>query len=192
MGTKWGQGKENEPKPPRQMSNKPEQIRKRLRRAVKVEKLERDYAMLAAHPDTHHKPLDEWDYEELARGRPRNSDGSFGGRVPAWITVKVQMEAKERLRKRAYGDLASHTNTAVKVLVDLMTDTDVDRRTRLDAAKYLLDQVLGKAKVFAELEGKLDVQAFVAEALVLDDGSPAHPVIEGTVVEEDGDDSGDV
>jgi hypothetical protein len=161
------------------LSKDPAQIRRRLRRAAgNPAKLDRDYKMLAEHPDTHHKPLEDWDYEELARGRPRSKDGRFGGGTPSWVTLKVQQEAKERLRTKAYGDLARYAGSAVKVLVNLMRDTDVENRIRLDAAKYLLDQVIGKAKVFAQLEGKLDVQAFLAEALVMPDGSPAHPVID--------------
>src|SRR6478609_9046244 len=32
------------------------------------------------------KPVEEWDDEELARGRPRNSLGTFTGRKPGWVT----------------------------------------------------------------------------------------------------------
>ncbi|RZT77965.1 methyltransferase family protein [Micromonospora violae] len=37
-----------------------------------------------------YKPVSEWDNEELARGKPRNSQGSFSCPSPSWLTQAIQ------------------------------------------------------------------------------------------------------
>jgi hypothetical protein len=103
------------------------------------------------------KPVGEWDDLELAHGRPRNKSGNFTGPAPEWLTPLIAEEAQRRFRQA----LKSKTNVvsinAVKVLEALMLEdgtTEDDRGriwhrvapgVRADVAKYLLDQVIGRA-----------------------------------------------
>lgn len=107
------------------------------------------------------KPLSEWDLEELARGKPRNQYGNFAGKAPAWLTPHVVQEIRRRFLENTYGELASHVNAAIQTLVKLMTDTSttadgdpiVSPSLKLQAAKYIIDQTMGKAPQTVELTG---------------------------------------
>jgi hypothetical protein len=168
------------------LSMTPEAIRNRMRRAGK--KTDRELRNLAEI----HKPLDEWDIEELAHGRPRDKNGTFVGRRPTWITTTVLAEAKRRLNTKAYEMLAGHIGDAVQVIHDLMVSTAVDEfgkpivdaRTRLNAAQYIVDQVVGRPKVRVDVETNDATSKMLAGALKMtnEDGElvDAHPVIDIT------------
>src|SRR5690606_18560963 len=72
-----------------------QQIYRRRKRAVKsfVKKTKISEVEAAI---LYKKPLAEWDNEELARGRPRNADGTFSGPTPAYISAEVHEEALDR------------------------------------------------------------------------------------------------
>lgn len=179
---------------PRELKQEPKNARARLRRGHA--KASTDMALLA----NYRKPIEEWDIEELAHGRPRNDHGDFRGRPPVWITSIVMAEAKRRLRTMATDELAANVGDAIKVVTDLMNSDDrdddgrliVDARTRLDAAKFVVDHVLGKAKVRVDVDTGENLKQMLASALVMPDGKggyiPAHPIIEGEVLEDDDDD----
>lgn len=176
------------------LSKEPKQIRNRLRR--KHDHFAEDLDM---YLEAIGKPMHKWDMEELARGRIRDRNGGFQGRTPAWITPAVQREAKRRLMDHAFGKLAGHIDQAIIVLGNLLTSTElddfgrpiVDARTKLAAATFILEHVLGKPKAVVEVESADLVRQFLAGALVLGDGKPAHPVIDGQFTEEEEDDSDD-
>jgi len=63
--------------------------------------------MLAEVSDRWAKPIEEWDWQELARGRPRCADGTFKGVAPQWVTLAVRNEAKRRLLARANAEIAA-------------------------------------------------------------------------------------
>ncbi|WP_281901171.1 hypothetical protein [Phytohabitans aurantiacus] len=170
-----------------ELSRKPKQIRNRLRRG---RNLERDLQMYAE--ETGFKPVEEWDYVELARGRPRDKDGGFRGSAPKWITPKVVAEAKKRLQDKAFGSLMQAAGVASKTLIELMKDPDTDARTRADIAKFIYEQLNGKAAVKVDVEAKIGPADFLAGALVLDDGSPAHPIINGEFTAEDDEEEEDL
>jgi hypothetical protein len=165
------------------LSRNPTQIRRRLRR--RHSKFAADLDMYLE--DVYQKPIEEWDLQELARGRPRSKDGTFKGRTPAWLSPAVTKEAKRRLLEHTFGELAGHVDQAVKAIGDLITSDEVDdngkplvdARTRLEAAKFVIENLIGKPKAIIEVEAGEAVRQFLAGALVLDDGSPAHPVIDG-------------
>lgn len=175
------------PKDESKLSRDPKQIRNRLRRAGRT--LERDMEML------YNKPMDEWDLEELARGRPRNKSGNFMGRVPGWCTPAIQREAKRRLMDVTYGSLAKYAQHAVKVIYDLMMSEEVDEkgrplvdaRTRLACAQFIVENIVGKPKAVIEVEAADMTRQLLASAIVLDDGKPqGHlQILEGEVVEDD-------
>lgn len=178
----------------------PGQALNRLRRAVKRDskgglrhldgRIQRDIATL------YRKPLEDWDAQELAFGRPRDENGQFTGRMPTWITPIVQAEAKRRLLNNTFGKMAEHIELAVQVVYDLMTSQEIDEkgrplvdaRTKLAAAQFVLEHFIGKPKIFVEAEVNDFTKSAIAAAIVLDDGgSQDHFVVEGQVVEEDND-----
>lgn len=168
----------------RPLSEKPTAVRARIRKSGA--KLERDVAML-------YKPIDQWDMEELARGRPRNSRGDFTGPSPKWLTPVIIKEAKDRLRVLTRDEIAVFSGDAVRTMHKLMTSEEVDEdgkpivsaSVKLNAAQYLLDQTIGKATNPVEVTGNVQLQHLFASVVVNPDGSEAHPVIDGFTEEDD-------
>lgn len=171
---------------PETLSKEPEAIRRRLRKSNKSGM--RDLQMLA---EASRKPLDQWDMEELARGRPRAEDGSFRGPAPKWITPVIVLEAKRRLQIGALATMGSMVADAIKVVYDMMNDTSrdddgrpiVDSKTRLACAMFIIDHVLGKPKQRVEMEAEGGFRSMLAKALIMRDRetgelTPAHPVID--------------
>jgi hypothetical protein len=140
------------------------------------------------------KPIDDWDLEELARGRPRSADGKFTGGAPKWITPLIQAEAKRRLLDNTFGQLAGYIGTAVKVVADLMESDEIDEkgrpivdaRTKLAAAQFVLEHFIGKPRLIVEAEVNDITRSAIASAIVLDDGEGQdHFVLEGDIVEDE-------
>jgi hypothetical protein len=179
----------NGTRPTERLSKNPAQVRNRIRR--RAHDLDRDVAIL------YKKPIEEWDLEELARGKPRNKKGNFSGRPPVWITPLIVKEAKRRLMDETFGDLAGYAKLALDVLQKLMKSEEVDAngrplvdaKTKLTASIFVLEHILGKPKAVIELEDPKENQRMaLAAAIVLDDGQPqGHltKVIEGDFTEED-------
>lgn len=174
------------------LSVTPQQIRARIRR--RGVNMSRDVDLYIEH--AYKKPLAEWDLEELAKGRPRNKDGNFIGAPPKWVTPVVMREARRRLAQNAFGELAVHLPLAIQVVVKLMTSRALDEKgrplvdaaTKAKCAMWIGDHVMGKPKASVEIEGVDVVKSFLANALVLDDGEPAHPVVDGQFYETPEDD----
>lgn len=136
------------------------------------------------------KPLEEWDMEELARGRPRDANGGFSGAPPKWITPVVTMEAKRRLQLGALGELGTMVGNAIRVVYDMMmndsTDDNgrpiVDAKTRLSCAMFIINHVLGTPKQRVDIEGGSQFKHILASALVVRDERgqmvQAHPVVD--------------
>jgi hypothetical protein len=170
------------------LSRNPRQIRNRLRRRTQF--MERDAEML------YEKSLDEWDIEELSRGKPRAKDGTFRGPTPRWITPLVAVEAKRRMLDHAIGALAGHLDQAIVTMGNLLTNEDVDdkgrpivdAKTKYAAAAFIIEHLIGKPKALIEVDDKRDETKHVlASAIVLDDGQPQGHLlaIEGEIVEDD-------
>lgn len=188
------------PKDESKLSTNPKQVRNRLRRAAKGNqkrdgRIDRDIAIL------YQKPIEDWDMEELARGRPRNAAGTFAGRPPSWITPTIQKEAKRRLLDETFGNLAGHVDTAIKAIVKLIESEEVDEkgrpivdaRTQLAASMFVVENIIGKPKAIVEVQADDFTRQAIAAAIVLDDGEDqSHLVLEGdfTVEEEEGDEDG--
>lgn len=128
------------------------------------------------------KPVTEWDLEELARGRPRDKDGHFRGRPPIWITPALRSEAARRLKVEAMSYLSGHVDDAIKVLVDLMKNSP-DEKIQMDAAKFVIEHVIGKATAKVDIEIGSGVRELLADRVVTRDLETgllvdAHPVID--------------
>lgn len=169
----------------RQKSQTPGAIRKRLRR--RADDIEEDYKLLHEVQSTKYKPVEEWTLEELAYGKPRNANGKFDGAKPRWMTAAIREEVRRRMHEETLAQFAPQAAHAVRVLTQFLTD-DENPRLKFDAAKLILEYVIGKPDVKVAVTGNVTLQAMLADALVLEDGSDAHPVIDGQFVEVEDDD----
>lgn len=183
-------------KDPDSLSRRPSAIRARLRKSAQP--FERDLEML--NQESGYKPVSEWDLEELSKGRPKNPNGSFrGGPAPRWLTSKIMVEIKTRLREEASFALSSQLGAALDCVKKIIDSEDVDdtgrpivdAKTKLDAAKFIIEHTVGKAKALIEVDTTESYREFLAGALVLPSGASAHPVVEGTVLYESEVDDGD-
>lgn len=174
---------------PRELSTNPKYVRKRIRDSGKD--IARDIEILYG------KPVQEWDFEELQRGRTREPDGTFKrGPKPRWITDTIMGEVRRRLKEVTRDELAMYTKASLETMKFLMDDDSVDDNGRphtsssvkLEAAKYIIDQVIGKPTTSVEIGAKAEIQQFLARVMVNADGKEAHPVVEGAVEEAEGDD----
>lgn len=165
--------------------------RRRARKAVAQADVGREIEIL------YRKPIEEWDDEELARGRPRDKNGGFLGKRPSWLTPALQSERQRRLRQLMADELGTFAADALRTIHSVMTD---DRRdefgkplvsasVRLDAGKYLVDQFMGKATTTVDVHNGNTLAELMTGILVNADGEPSHQIIEGTVVEDLADDN---
>lgn len=141
------------------------QIRARARRHAKISEAELEKL---------YKPVEQWDEEELARGRPRAADGTFRGSSPNWITRKMHEEAMARFKGIVEGRMREETVTALGVVHEILSNDDVDEKgrpavaagTKLDAAKFLIEHVVGKPTQRQEVDISVRLQALLATATV--------------------------
>lgn len=177
---------------PRPLSTNSRHVRKRIRDSGKD--LMRDVGIL------YKKPLDQWDFEELQRGRPREPDGTFkSGRRPSWIDPVMMAEVRRRLKTEARDRLGEYTDLAINGLAMLLTDEETDDNgkpltssgVKFQIATYILDQVIGKSTAQVEISGSSDLQKLLARIMVNDDGEDAHPIVEGSVAGEEDEDDDD-
>jgi len=139
------------------------QIRARARRGQKITEAELDLL---------YKPIDEWDEEELARGRPRAADGTFRGKSPSWITREMHEAAMGRFKDIVQGRMREETVTALSVVHGILTSDDVDEKgralvgagTKLDAAKFLIEHIVGKPTQRTETDISVKLQGLLAVA----------------------------
>lgn len=163
------------------------------------------------------KPIDEWDLEELARGRTRDSGGGFRGKPPAYMPRAVHERIAERFKALVRDQMNQNATVALGVVGNLITNdlTDdkgkpiVPANVKLDAAKWLIEHVIGKPKQEVQQDISVKLQGILGAVMVqptLDDThpdmaalprgyTPAHIGTRGEAVEaeawyddEDGDD----
>lgn len=154
------------------LSNNPGQKRARARRRLK-----KGIKMADDAWDDLYKPIEEWDLEELARGRPRNKDGRFHGPAPKYITNEVHERAMERFKLMVKQGLNTHTVDALGVIGMILKSAEEDNRgkplvpysTRLDAAKYLIDHTVGKATQPTSTDISVKLQGILGQVMVTPD-----------------------
>ena len=118
--------------------------RRRMARASKV--------MTDEEFDYMFKPVEEWDLEELARGRPRNLQGNFRGAKPQWITRDVHERSMDLFRQAVKTEMHSATPDAMNAVRWIVNNEEVDEKgrpiippsTKFQAAAFLLEHVVGK------------------------------------------------
>lgn len=152
----------------------PELVRRRLKRGTLDPESARE--LLGG------KHIDEWDLDELAKGRPRCANGTFKGPKPAWVTPQLQEEAQVRFREWAKGELSKGSIKALATVMELISDAESER-TRLDASKFTLEYVLGKPTQEIKADVGLQLQGLLAGVLVNPDGQNA--IQEAEVVDDE-------
>lgn len=98
------------------------------------------------------KPIEEWDLEELARGRPRDKRGHFSGKPPSYMPRAVHERIAERFKMLIRDSMNFNATMALGVVQNLITNEEVDDKgkpivpanVKLDASKWLIEHVIGK------------------------------------------------
>lgn len=148
----------------------PKQIRARARRKQNRKQLLTDQEMEYLYQ----KPVDEWDMEELARGRPRNSKGGFSGPRPKWINATIHERAMERYTAAVKTDMRATTVDALDTLKHLISNEETDDKgkpivpagTKLEAAKFLIEHVVGKPTQRIESDVSVKLQGILSQVMV--------------------------
>lgn len=121
-----------------------------------------------------YKPIEEWDAEELARGKPRSADGSFRGATPKWISRAVHEEAIRRFKDEASADMRALVPLALTTVEQILTSDEVDEKgkplvpagVRLDAAKWTVEHLVGKPTQRTEMDISVKLQGILASVMV--------------------------
>lgn len=152
----------------------PKQIRARARR--KAEKARRNGKAIMSDVEFEalYKPVEEWDLEELARGRPRNVDGDFRGRKPKWITREVHERAMEVFIEVTKGEMGALAPTALDSLRWVLSSDETDDRgkpivpasAKNQAAMFLLEHVVGKPKQHIQQDISVKLQGILGSVMV--------------------------
>lgn len=133
------------------------------------------------------KPIEEWDLEELARGRTRDAGGGFRGKPPQYMPRAVHERIAERFKAVVRDQMNQNATMALGVVRNLIESDDVDDKgkpivpasVKLDASKWLIEHVIGKpvqptqADVSVKLQGILG--AVMVQPTLGADEQPALP-----------------
>ena len=123
------------------------------------------------------------DDEELARGQFRNADGTFGGRPSVVIPREMLQEMVRRLLERGDELWRTGFNMAIATHLEICSDLNVDPRTRLAAAQYIIERVSGKTPDRVLVTADDAIESLFRQLLTRDDGLE-EPVHEAEIVEE--------
>lgn len=148
----------------------PKQIRARARRRGARMNLMTDEER--AH--LYKKPVEQWDLQELAKGRPKNSKGHFSGQAPKWITADIHERAMDKYTAAVKSHMRSTTVDALGLLNELIGSQDVDDKgkpivpasVKLDAAKFLIEHVIGKPTQVIQNDVSVKLQAILGQVMV--------------------------
>lgn len=165
---------DNRPTTPDGVLLSPKQIRARARRRFKRGMSNRQGAITKQEFNALYKPVEEWDLEELAKGRPRNSNGQFSGRAPEWITREVYEQAMSRFTEVIKGKMGEQGITALETIHGVLTNEDVDHRgkllipasTKVQASMFLLEHIVGKPKQHVTQDISVKLQGILGSVMV--------------------------
>jgi hypothetical protein len=87
--------------------------------------------------------ISQLDEEELARGYPRAADGSFRN-PPIVIPRAIHARMMRELFDRANVKLRENLTDAAMTMTSIMNNPELDAKVRMDAAKWLVERVMGK------------------------------------------------
>lgn len=120
------------------------------------------------------KPIDDWDLEELAQGRPRASDGTFKGKAPQWINRATQEKIMERYKEIVRSEMNRHTVVGLQTVIDLLENIEEDDKgkwlvsaaVKADLAKWLVEHVIGKPTQPVQTDVSVKLQALLGVVMV--------------------------
>lgn len=147
----------------------PDRVKGRMKTLIKrIEKEEYDVL---------YRPVEEWDMEELARGRPKNAVGSFAGRAPAFVTRAVHEAAMKRFEEIVRSDMNTHTIKALSTLNLLLSSDEVDDNgkpivppsTKADISKFLIEHIVGKPTQRVQSDISVKLQGILGTVMVTPD-----------------------
>lgn len=127
------------------------------------------------------KPIEEWDIEELAKGRPRDARGGFRGAPPKYMPRAVHERIAERFKMLVRDQMNANSVQALGVISNLLTNDEVDDKgkpivppgTKLDAAKWLVEHVIGKPVQPTTTDVSVKLQGILGSVMV-------NPIIDDT------------
>jgi len=167
-GTTRVGGRSNIPRDENGKHLSPQGIRSRRRKA------ERQLAKAQMSPKEYYsmygKPVEDWDLEELARGRPRNKAGGFSGvQKPKWVPQEIHEQAIATFGKVVKNRMNVTAIDALESISAILANTDVDDNnkplvsasTKLDASKFLLEHVVGKPTQHVEQDVSVKLQGIL-------------------------------
>jgi hypothetical protein len=137
--------------------------------------------------------VDEWDDEELRRGRRRDRNGKFTGRDPVVIPTAVYREMVRRSIRKAEVEMTTNLEAACKMLTGVIGDMEAEDRDRIKAAEILLNRVMGKEATKVELSSKSPLFLGIIQAGIVAGGEPVaigvgadeDDIIDADVVDDD-------
>lgn len=146
-------------------STSPKQIRARARRQQLA--AAEAFDMLA-------KPIEEWDAEELARGRQRDKSGGWRGKGSPYMDRALHERIIAQFQKVVKGEIAQHTVLALKVMQTILEDESLDGKgkprvsaqAKLDAAKFCIEHIIGKPTQHTETDISVKLQGILGMAMV--------------------------
>lgn len=155
------------------------QVRSRARRTLKKGKRLDDETFEAWAG----KPIEDWDLEELARGRPKDKGGGFRGKPPTYMPRAVHERIAERFKMLIRDQMNQNATMALGVVGNLITNDDVDDKgkpivpanVKLDASKWLIEHVIGKPVQPQTSDISVKLQGILGAVMVnptLDQGHP--------------------
>lgn len=129
------------------------------------------------------KPIDEWDIEELARGRTRDAAGGFRGMPPKYMPRAVHERIAERFKMLVRDQLNQKSVMALGVVGNILSNEEIDDKgkplvpagTKLDAAKWLVEHVVGKPVQPTQTDVSVKLQAVLGAVMVNPTLEEDHP-----------------
>lgn len=140
------------------------------------------------------KPIEQWDLEELAHGRPRNETGTFEGSSPKWLTRQTEDEALKRFKHMMRSEVQSVGVEAIALIRSLMNNNRRDAKgkpivppsTKADLAKWAVEHVIGKPTQTQDIKVGIKLEQVLAQSIVMPNSLPAlmdPNIIDAEVVE---------
>lgn len=129
------------------------------------------------------KPIDEWDLEELARGRPRSASGGFQGKPMKFMPREVHERITERFKLVVKDQMNGLAVSALGVVRNLLEDANYDDKgkplvppsVRLDAAKWLVEHTIGKPVQPTTTDVSVKLQGILGAVMVNPTYDDSHP-----------------
>lgn len=116
--------------------------------------------------------VEEWDDEELRRGRRRDRNGKFTGADPLVVPTTVYREIVRRSIRRAEKELAVNLEAACATLTAIATSEAAEDRDRIVAAKIIMERIMGKEPLKVDHSFKSPLFLGIIQGGIVTGGEP--------------------